>query len=82
MKHENARLSVIQANPSKIQFWGSSKSDPKSIAICPGTLIKHLGIIKTPKHKIVQNKKTRTTQQLPFFVALLEPYWDPVGARS
>ena len=29
------------------EFVGSSKNDSKSIAICPGALISHLGIIKT-----------------------------------
>ena len=29
--------------------FGSSKNDPKSIAIGPESLISHLGIIKTPK---------------------------------
>ena len=37
----------------RVNIWsilGSSKNDPKSIAICLGTLINHFGIIKTPKN--------------------------------
>ena len=31
-------------------FWGSSRNDPKSIAICPEVKISHLGRIRTPKN--------------------------------
>ena len=31
----------------------SSKNDPKSIGICPGTLISHFGIIENPKNQYI-----------------------------
>ena len=30
-------------------LFGSSRNRPKSLGMCPGTLISHFGIIKAPK---------------------------------
>ena len=43
--------------------FGSSRNDPKSIGICPESLISHCGIIKTPKILWDTSKKTNKKQQ-------------------
>ena len=53
---------------------GSSKNDPKSIGICPGTLISHYGIIKAPKVRTNIIKKQRKNNNSRNFFAI---FWPP-----
>ena len=43
----------------------SSKNDPKNVGICPGTLISHLGIIRTPKIQYNTIKKPEKPNDRP-----------------
>ena len=47
-------------------FFGSSKSDPKSIAMCPEVKSSHFGIIETPEPP-TDIKKTKKNQTIAAF---------------
>ena len=60
---------------------GSSRNPPKSIAICPGVKISHLGIIKNPQNSIIILKPGKPTNHLisvaefwPLFCASINSY--------
>ena len=61
-----------------VHIFGRSRNHQKSIAICPGVKISHLGIVKTPKSHYNYVKKPRTTTNsrnlFAVFWALLLPY--------
>ena len=59
------------------RFFGSSKNDPKSIAICLGVKISHLGIIKNQKKRKC-TKKTRKTKTAPKLFAVFSALLDPM----
>ena len=57
------------------EHFGSFKNDPKSIAICLGTLISHVGIIKTlkkPKMHYKTKKNNESPNLFAVFWALLD----------
>ena len=50
------------------EIFGSSQNGPLTIAICPGTLISHFGIIETPKRakNTIKNQKKNETPLIFF----------------
>lgn len=55
------------------RFVDSSKNVPTSVGICPGTLISHLGIIRTtpnPQQYIRKQENTKSPKMFTVFWAL------------
>ena len=72
------RISVINKGPKVdiLPIFGSSKNDPKSFGICPGTSINHFGIIKDPQNPQA-NKKQRNPKTHRICLPYCGPYWTP-----
>ena len=62
-------------------FFGNSTNRSKSIAICPGVKISHLGIIKAPKKLYIYVKRPRKTKTHFIFLLYFWPLLDPVLGR-
>ena len=60
---------------------GSSKNDPKSIAICPGVKIDHFGIIRNPHNPQQYLNKPSQTKQSPKCFAVFWALLDPISGQ-
>ena len=63
-------------------FVGSSKNVQNSIAICPESLISHLGIIKTLRNLQKSSKKPRKNNNTHKMFAVSWALFDPVLGRE
>ena len=73
-KLNNRRTSSSMTKMSKFSKFPNHL---KSIAVGPGTLICHCGMITTPKHPYHYIKKSRKIKHRLNLIVLLEPYWNP-----
>ena len=77
-------ISVInkRSEGRHLVIFGSPKHDPKSIAICPGALTNHFGIIKNYGNFQQYITKTGKASKIANLFAVCRALLDPVWGRG